>query len=144
MSLGHKWPLVFLLECVSKKYLVLLPLICSVPSIALCFVCQLRCCTSSSSQFLIFPLIILYTAFLNIPLPSVRPNFIHFFHRIWTVHYMSKIFQFARFKVYPRIIILYSVIPECHCQNIFGAKLTNNNAVLTWSFFYQTLHSWKL
>jgi len=37
---------------------------------------------------------------------------------------MSKIFQFADFKVYPRIIILYSVIPECHCQNILGAKLT--------------------
>jgi len=40
------------------------------------------------------------------------------------VHYMSKIFQFADFKVYPRIIILYSVIPECNGQNILGAKLT--------------------
>jgi len=37
---------------------------------------------------------------------------------------MSKIFQFADFKVYPRIIILYSVIPEYHCKNILGAKLT--------------------
>jgi hypothetical protein len=33
-------------------------------------------------------------------------------------------FQFADFKVYPRIIILYSVIPECHCENILGAELT--------------------
>jgi len=31
---------------------------------------------------------------------------------------------FPPFKVYPRIIILYSVIPDCHCQNILGAKLT--------------------
>jgi len=37
---------------------------------------------------------------------------------------MSKIFQFVDFKVYPRIIILYSVIPECNCQNILGEKLT--------------------
>jgi len=37
---------------------------------------------------------------------------------------MSKIFLFADFKVHPRIIILYSVIPECHCKNIVGAKLT--------------------
>ena len=72
VPLGHKWPLVILLDCVSKKYWVLLPLICSDifcfswpyksgPSIAPCFVWQLRCCTSSSSQFLIFLVIILYT-----------------------------------------------------------------------------------
>ena len=34
------------------------------PSIAFCFVWQLRCCTSSSSQFLMFLLIILCTVFL--------------------------------------------------------------------------------
>ena len=79
VPLGHKWPLMSLLDCVSKKYWVLLSLMCSGPSIALCFVWQLRCYTSSSSQFLIFPLIILYTAFLNFPLPSVSPNIISFF-----------------------------------------------------------------
>jgi len=53
---GHKCLLVILLDCVSKKYWVLLPLICcdtscfswpckSGPSMALCFVWQLRCCT---------------------------------------------------------------------------------------------------
>jgi hypothetical protein len=76
---------VILLDCVSKMYCVLLPLICSDiscfswpyksgPSIALCIAWQLRCCTSSSSRFLIFLLIILYAVFLDFPLPSVSPN----------------------------------------------------------------------
>ena len=89
VPLGHKWPSVILLDCVSKKYWVLLPLIFSDiscfswpyksgPSIALCFAWQLRCFTSLSSQFLIFLLIILYTVFLNIPLSSVNPNIKYF------------------------------------------------------------------
>jgi len=109
VPLDHKWPLVILLDCVSKKYWVLLPLICSDiscfswpyksgPSIALCFAWQLRCYTSSSSQFLIFLLIILYTVFLNIPLPSVRPNFIHFFTESELCIICPKYFNFLILK----------------------------------------------
>jgi hypothetical protein len=90
VPLGHKLPLVILLVCVSKKYRAVLPLICSKissfswpyksgPSIAFCFAWQLRCYTSSSSRFLTFLLIILYTVILNFPLPSVSPNIISFF-----------------------------------------------------------------
>jgi hypothetical protein len=75
VPLGHKWLLVIIVDCVSKKYWVLLPLIyCDIscyswpcksgPSIVLCFVRQLRCCTRSSIGFLICLLIILYTVFL--------------------------------------------------------------------------------
>ena len=68
---------------------------------------------------------ILYTVFLNIPLPSVRPKFTHFFTESeLCIIYPKYVFQFSDFKLYPRIIILYSVIPECNCQNILGAKLT--------------------
>jgi hypothetical protein len=78
VPLSHKCPLVILLDCVSKTYCVLLPLICSDvscflwpyksgPSIALCFVCQLRCCTVHHHQFLIFLLINLYSVFLIFP-----------------------------------------------------------------------------
>ena len=49
------------------------------PSNAFCFVWQLRCCTSLPSQFLMFLLIILYTVFLNFPLPAVSHNIISFF-----------------------------------------------------------------
>ena len=75
------------MDCVSKKYRVLLQLICcdiscyswpckSGPSIVLCFVWQLRCCTRSSVGFLIFLLIILYTVFLifHCSLSVLTPN----------------------------------------------------------------------
>jgi len=67
VPLFHKWPLVTLLDFVSKQYCFLLNLICSDiscfswlyksgPSIELC-----PACNSSSSWLLIFLLIILYT-----------------------------------------------------------------------------------
>jgi len=73
VPVGHKGPLVILLDCVGKQYCVLLPHISfdissfpwpynSVPSIAFCFVWQSKHC-SSSSQFPIFLQIILYIFF---------------------------------------------------------------------------------
>jgi hypothetical protein len=44
------------------------------PAIALCFAWQLKCCTNSSSRFLIFLLIVLYTL-PYFPLPSVSHIF---------------------------------------------------------------------
>ena len=74
-------------------------------SIALCFEWHLKCCTSSSSRFLIFLLIILYTVFAIFPLPSVSPNIRSFFHRTWAVHYMSKIFQCANCgQIFQRVL----------------------------------------
>jgi hypothetical protein len=75
VPLGHKCPLVILLDCVRKKCWVLLLLICWMFNvfhgliktglfIALCFSWNLECCSTSSSGFLIILLIILYNVFL--------------------------------------------------------------------------------
>jgi len=97
--------LVILLDCVSKKYPVLLPIICSDifcfpcpyksgPCIAICFLWQLTFCTRSSLRFLIFLLVMFYTVFLIFHC-HLSVLISQLFHTIWDMHCMSKIFQFA-------------------------------------------------
>jgi hypothetical protein len=67
---------------------------------------QLKCCTSSSSRFLVFLLIILFSVFFifHCHLSVLTSNL---FHKIWAVHFMTKIFQFAYCYQYNKYQLLY-------------------------------------
>jgi hypothetical protein len=105
VPLGHKCPLVILLDCVSKKYCVLLPPICSDIS---CFSWPYK--SGPSIALFYVPVKMLHQFIITVPhisadhlvqrppyfpLPSVSPTIKSFVMESDLYNFFSKIFQFA-------------------------------------------------